>query len=59
MIIGVVPTNRPKPDWRDYVKTEEDYDLIMSSGMAYVYFPNIPNFIEFKEYLKSKEKEVV
>lgn len=58
MLHCTVESSRPKARWEDYIKTEEDYDLIMSSGMAYVYFPTIPNWIEFKEYLNSKEKEV-
>ena len=58
MIHAHVPTDRPKLKWEDVIKTDEDYDTIMSSGLAYVYFPDIPNWIEFKQYLKDKEKEV-
>lgn len=59
MITAVVPTNRPKLKWEDIIKTDEDYDTIMSSGLAYVYFPDIPNWVEFKQYLKDKESSNV
>ena len=59
MIHAHVPTQRPKLVWQDIIKTDEDYDTIMSSGLAYVYFPDIPNWVEFKQYLKDKEKQVV
>ena len=57
MIHAYVPTDRPKLKWEDVIKTDEDYDTIMSSGLACVYFPDIPNWVEFKQYLKDKEKE--
>lgn len=57
MIHAHVPTQRPKLVWQDIIKSKEDYDTIMSSGLAYVYFPDIPNWVEFKQYLKDKEKE--
>lgn len=57
-LIAHVPTERGKLVWQDIIKTEEDYDTIMASGLAYVYFPDIPNWVEFKQYLKDKEKSV-
>lgn len=58
MITASVPTDRPKLKWQDVILTDEDYDTIMASGLAYVYFPDIPNWVEFKQYLKDKEKSV-
>lgn len=59
MIHAHVPTQRPKLVWQDIIKSKEDYDTIMSSGLAYVYFPDIPNRVEFKQYLKEQgEKDV-
>lgn len=58
MITGSVPTDRPKLKWQDVILTDEDYDTVMASGLAYVYFPDIPNWVEFKQYLKDKEKSV-
>lgn len=58
MITAIVPTDRPKLNWKDVIKTDEDYDTIMASGLAYVYFPDIPNWVEFKQYLKEKENGI-
>ena len=52
-----VPTIRPLYHWQDLVKTEEGYNKVFKSGMAYVWFPNWPTMQEFKEYLKNKEKQ--
>lgn len=59
MIHASTQQARPKLKWEDVIKTDEDYDTIMASGLAYVYFPDIPNWVEFKQYLKDKEKQVV
>lgn len=59
MIVAHVPTERGKIKWEDIIKSEEDYDNLVASGMAYVYFPDIPTLDRFKEYLNNKEKEVV
>lgn len=56
MIHASTQQARPKLKWEDVIKTDEDYATIMASGLAYVYFPDIPNWVEFKQYLKDKEK---
>ena len=58
MITAIVPTNRPKLNWKDIVKNKEDYLNLAKSGMMYVYFPNIPKWEEIEEEL-NKEKESV
>ena len=36
--VGVVPTNKPKLNWREYFKTPSDYESWVVSGMYWVYF---------------------
>lgn len=40
--VGVVPTYRKKKSWQESVTNEIDYDLLASSGMLWVWFPDIP-----------------
>lgn len=54
MIHATVPTQRPKPDWKVYIKSREDFDKWLSSGMFYVYWPDL-TWIEVHNYLKEKE----
>lgn len=54
MIHAHVPTQRPKPDWKVYIKSREDFDKWLSSGMFYVYWPDL-TWKEVEEYL-NKEK---
>lgn len=56
MITATVPTQRPRLDWKDVIKSKEDYDKVAKTGMMYVYFPDI-SWKEVEEYL-NKEKEV-
>lgn len=57
MITATIPTQRPKLNWQDIIKTKEDYENLAKSGMMYVYFPDI-SWKEVEEYL-NKEKQVV
>lgn len=57
MIHAHVPTQRPKLNWQDVIKTKEDYDNLAKSGMMYVYFPDI-SWKEVEEYL-NKESNIV
>ena len=47
-------TTRPKPDWHEYIKSREDFDKWLSSGMFYVYWPDL-TWIEVHNYLKEEE----
>lgn len=59
MIHASTQQARPKPSWKDYVFTKEDYSKVVASGMAWVVFPDWPTPQEFDEYLKEKgEKDV-
>lgn len=55
MIHATVPTQRPKPDWREYINSREDFDKWLSSGMFYVYWPDLA-WNEVNEYLKKGGK---
>lgn len=57
MIHAYVPTDRPKLNWQDVIKTKEDYDKVAKTGMMFVYFPIIGTWKECEEEL-NKEKEV-
>lgn len=56
-VTAIVPTDRKKADWRDTIKTLEDYSAVLKTGCAWVWFPDLPSESEFKEYLDNKEKE--
>lgn len=55
-LIAHVPTNRPKLVWQDIIKSKEDYDNLVKSGMMYVYFPTIGNWEGCEKEL-NKEKD--
>ena len=59
MIHASTQQARPKANWKDYIFTKEDYDHYVATGMAWVWFSDLPDEKEFSEYLKNKEKEVV
>lgn len=42
MLIGVVPTDRKKERWQESIKTERDYNLAVSSGIAWLVFESLP-----------------
>lgn len=54
MIHASVPTQRPKPDWKEYIKSREDFDKWLSSGMFYVYWPDL-TWTEVHKYLEEEE----
>ena len=55
MIHAYVPTDRIKRDWRVDIKTKELYDLLLASGMMWVWYPDIPSWSEVEKQLKSME----
>ena len=61
--VGVVPTNKPKLNWREYFKVAEDYESWVVSGMYHVYFADDDEeiaawYLEQKEALKAKKEYV-
>jgi hypothetical protein len=42
MLIGLVPTGRVKEDYRLHIKNKRDYDIAVSSGVAWVAYENLP-----------------
>lgn len=59
MIHASTQQARPKPSWKDYIFTKEDYDTFVATGLAWVWFSGLPDEKEFSEYLINKEKQVV
>lgn len=58
MLIGVVPTDRKKERWQESIKNERDYNLAVSSGVAWVVFESLPlTWAGCLEEL-NKEKEI-
>lgn len=43
-----------KPTWLDKIKTQEDFDSVVSTGMAYVWFKDLP--FSWSECLEFKKK---
>jgi len=61
--VGVVPTNKPKLNWREHFKVAEDYEKFIMSGMFWVWFGEDEDEIaawyrEQKESLKAKKEYV-
>lgn len=44
-------------DWKDYIKSKEDYILMSSTGMMYEIFPEIKSWEECEKELEVKEEE--
>lgn len=42
MLIGLVPTGRVREDYRKHIKSERDYNIAVSSGIAWVCYPDLP-----------------
>lgn len=42
MLVGVVPTDRKKRDWKLDIKTKEQYDLAVASGIGWVVYEDLP-----------------
>lgn len=42
MLVGVVPTGRQKRDWKLDIKTKEQYDHAVASGIGWVVYENLP-----------------
>jgi hypothetical protein len=58
-LYATVPTNRPRLTWQDHIGSVKSYKAILSTGMAFTLFSDFPTEEEFKEYLKSKESNIV
>ena len=54
MLIATVQTQRPKPDWREYIKSREDFDKWIASGMFWVYWPEL-EWKEVEQYLEERK----
>lgn len=55
MIIGVVPTQRPKLDWKEYIKSREDFDKVHATGLFYVWWPDLTWGMVEEDLNKEKE----
>lgn len=52
-------TTKPRTmlDWKEHVKSKEDYDRILKSGVAYVVFgDDFPDWSEVEKYLEGKDE---
>ena len=58
MIHASTQQARPKPSWKDYIFTKEDYYKVVATGLAWVWFSDLPDEKEFSEYLIDKEKGI-
>lgn len=57
-VVGYVPTGKEKRDWMLDIKTEEQYDAAVASGIGWVIYPELPfSWEKCKECLNNKEKE--
>ena len=54
MIHAQVPTQRPKLKWQDVIKSKEDYEKMIATGLFWVYFDGYEE--EIKEWLKGEEE---
>lgn len=58
MLIGVVPTDRQKRDWKVDIKTKEQYDLAVASGVGWVVYEDLPfSWAEVQKELESLEED--
>ena len=46
-------------DWKDYIKSKEDYILMSSTGMMYEVFPEIKSWEECEKELEVKQEEEI
>ena len=53
-LIAHVPTQRPKLSWRDVIKSKEDHEKMIATGLFWVYFDGCEE--EIKEWLKGEEE---
>lgn len=44
-------------DWKQYIKTKEDYEGLYKTGMMYEFFPEIPTWKECEEILKGEKEK--
>ena len=42
MLIGLVPTDRKREDYRLYIKNKRDYDIAVASGVGFLAYYNLP-----------------
>ena len=59
MIQGYVPTGRKPNSWIGNITTQSQYNVLVSTGMAWVLFADLPlSWEECERALKEKEKEI-
>lgn len=59
MITGYVPTGRKSNSWIGNIVNKSQYKILLSTGMAWVLFPDLPgSWEECEEILKEKEDKV-
>lgn len=58
MLIGVVPTGRQKRDWKVDIKTKEQYDLAVASGVGWVVYEDLPfSWTDAQKELENLEED--
>lgn len=58
MLVGVVPTDRQKRDWKLDIKTKEQYDLAVASGIGWVVYEDLPfSWTEVQKELENLEED--
>ena len=59
MIQGYVPTGRKPNSWIGNITTQSQYNVLVSTGMAWVLFSDLPSsWEECLKILEEKEKEI-
>ena len=59
MTHGYVPTGRKSNSWIGNITTQSQYNVLVSTGMAWVLFNDLPSsWEECLKILEEKEKEI-
>ena len=59
MIQGYVPTGRKPNSWIGNITTQSQYNVLVSTGLCWVLFPDTPmTWAECEKILEEKEKEI-
>lgn len=54
---GYVPTKKQKMNWKDYIKSLEDYKALEKTGMLWLWFPDIGTWKDCEKELKGENNE--
>lgn len=58
MLIGLVPTERKREDYRLHIKNKRDYDIAVASGIAWGAYENLPlSWKEAEEEIRKFNEE--